>query len=138
MPRTILFVDDSPTMIMSLRTKLEMHGLRVEAANDGTGARAVLQGGLRPDLIITDIDMPGMGGREFIRHARALPACRFVPILTLTTESDPAKRAESRRLGATGWLVKPRSGPDLLGVIRQVLPGAAPTEGSAALGIELF
>lgn len=125
MSKTILIVDDSPTMIMSLRTTLEMHGFRVESATDGARALALLQGGLRPDLVITDINMPNMGGLEFIRHARAMPACRFVPILTLTTESDQAKRDESRRLGATGWLVKPLSGPDLLGVIRQLLPMAA-------------
>jgi two-component system chemotaxis response regulator CheY len=125
MSKTILIVDDSPTMIMSLRSTLEMNGFAVESASDGAQALALLQGGLRPHLIITDINMPNMGGLEFIRSARALPACRFTPILTLTTESDPAKREESRRLGATGWLVKPLSGPDLLGVVRQVLPAAA-------------
>jgi two-component system chemotaxis response regulator CheY len=42
----------------------------------------------------------------------------------LTTESDTAKRNESKRLGATGWLVKPVSGDDLIKVIKRVLPGA--------------
>ncbi|MCH7629416.1 MULTISPECIES: response regulator [Novosphingobium] len=125
MPKTILIVDDSPTMIMSVRATLEMNGYRVEAASDGARALAALNGGLRPDLIITDINMPNMGGLDFIRNARSLAGCRFTPILTLTTESERAKRDESRRLGATGWLVKPISGPDLLGVIRQVLPLAA-------------
>lgn len=125
MSKTILIVDDSPTMIMSLRTTLEMNGFTVAAATDGVQGLAALQAGLRPHLIITDINMPNMGGLDFIRNARALPACRFTPILTLTTESDQAKRDESRRLGATGWLVKPLSGADLLGVIRQVLPVAA-------------
>ena len=125
MSKTILIVDDSPTMIMSLRATLEMNGFTVESASDGSRALAVLQGGVRPHLIITDINMPNMGGLEFIRAARALPSCRFIPILTLTTESDQAKRDESRSLGATGWLVKPLSGPDLLGVIRQVLPATA-------------
>ncbi|MEO0031704.1 MAG: hypothetical protein RIS94_1462 [Pseudomonadota bacterium] len=122
MDKTILIVDDSPTMIMSVRATLEMNGFRVAAARDGADAMGVLDGGLRPDLIITDINMPNMGGLDFIRNARSRPNCRFTPILTLTTESEQAKRDESRRLGATGWLVKPISGPDLLGVIRQVLP----------------
>jgi len=125
MTKTILIVDDSPTMIMSLRATLEMNGFTVESASDGSHALAALEGGLRPHLIITDINMPNMGGLEFIRAARALPAFRFTPILTLTTESDQTKRDEARRHGATGWLVKPLSGPDLLGVIRQVLPQAA-------------
>lgn len=124
MSKTILIVDDSPTMIMSVRATLEMNGYRVEAASDGSRAMSALNAGLRPDLIITDINMPNMGGLEFIKQARSTNSCRFTPILTLTTESERAKRDESRRLGATGWLVKPVSGPDLLGVIRQVLPAA--------------
>jgi two-component system chemotaxis response regulator CheY len=43
--------------------------------------------------------------------------------LTLTTESETAKRDEGRRLGATGWLVKPVSGNDLIKVVKQLLPG---------------
>ena len=124
MRKTILIVDDSPTMIMSVRATLEMDGYAVESASDGSRAMSALNSGLRPDLIITDINMPNMGGLEFIRNARGVSSCRFTPILTLTTESERAKRDESRRLGATGWLVKPISGPDLLGVIRQILPAA--------------
>jgi two-component system chemotaxis response regulator CheY len=67
--------------------------------------------------------MPVMGGLELIEKARALPGCRFFPILTLTTESEASKRAEGKRLGATGWLVKPIAGGDLLKVIKQLLPG---------------
>ena len=48
----------------------------------------------------------------------------LTPILTLTTESQAAKRDEGKKLGATGWLVKPVSGPDLVKVIKQVVPGA--------------
>jgi two-component system chemotaxis response regulator CheY len=55
---------------------------------------------------------------------RALPAFKFIPILTLTTESQAAKRDEGRRLGATGWLVKPVDGEELIKIIKQILPGA--------------
>ena len=65
-----------------------------------------------------------MGGMELIKNVRALPGFRFTPILTLTTESNAAKRDEGKKLGATGWLVKPVSGPDLVKVIKQVLPGS--------------
>jgi two-component system chemotaxis response regulator CheY len=68
--------------------------------------------------------MPVMGGLEFIGKARALSGFRFIPILTLTTESQAAKRDEGRRLGATGWLVKPVAAEELIKVIKQVLPGA--------------
>lgn len=49
---------------------------------------------------------------------------RFTPILALTTESQQSKRDEAKQSGATGWLVKPVGGPDLIKVIKQVVPGA--------------
>lgn len=124
MSKTILIVDDSVTMLMSVKSTLEMNGFKVETAGDGLQALTKLKGGVKPDLIITDINMPNMGGLEFIKNARTLPGFRFTPILTLTTESDASKRDEGKKLGATGWLVKPVAGPDLIKVIKQVLPGS--------------
>ena len=83
-----------------------------------------MNSGIKPNLILTDINMPIMGGLELIEKIRALPAFRFLPILTLTTESETSKRETGKRIGATGWLVKPITGNDLLNVIKKVLPGA--------------
>jgi two-component system chemotaxis response regulator CheY len=124
MTKTILIVDDSATMLMSVKSTLEMSGYTVTTAGDGVQALTKLQSGIKPDLIITDVNMPNMGGLELIHKVRELPGFRFTPILTLTTESQAAKRDEGRKLGATGWLVKPIAGPDLIKVIKQVLPGA--------------
>jgi two-component system chemotaxis response regulator CheY len=124
MALTILVVDDSATMVMSLKTTLAMHGFQVETAGHGQAALDKLSSGLKPNLILTDINMPVMGGMELIGKVRALPGFRFIPILTLTTESEAAKRDEGKRLGATGWLVKPVAGDDLIKVIKKVLPGA--------------
>jgi two-component system chemotaxis response regulator CheY len=124
MAKTILIVDDSPTMTMSVKSSLEMNGFSVQTASDGVQAMNKLKAGLKPDLIITDINMPNMGGLELIKNVKALPGYRFIPILTLTTESDSKKRDEGKKLGATGWLVKPVSGVDLVKVIKQVVPGA--------------
>jgi two-component system chemotaxis response regulator CheY len=122
MAKTIFLVDDSATMLMSLQQTLESAAFKVETARDGQDAFKRLQAGLKPDLIITDINMPNMNGIDFIRNARTL--LKFTPILALTTESQASKRDEAKKLGATGWLVKPVGGPDLLKVIKQVLPGA--------------
>jgi two-component system chemotaxis response regulator CheY len=124
MAKTIMIVDDSSTMLMSLRNSLEIAGFKVLEAGDGAVALKTLQGGAKPDLIITDINMPNMGGIEFISKARALAGFRFIPILALTTESQQGKRDEAKKLGATGWLLKPVSGTDLNKIIKQVLPGA--------------
>lgn len=124
MAKTILLVDDSVTMLMSVKNNLEINGFKVETAEDGVQAMSKLNSGLKPDLIITDINMPNMNGIEFIKKARAVSSLRFVPILTLTTESQQGKRDEGKAAGASGWLVKPVSGSDLLKIIKQVLPGA--------------
>jgi two-component system chemotaxis response regulator CheY len=124
MAMTVLIVDDSATMIMSLETMLVMNGFKVETAKNGQLALDKLKAGLKPNLILTDINMPIMGGLELIGQVRTLPGFRFTPILTLTTESEASKRNEGKRLGATGWLVKPIAGDDLVKVIKQVLPGA--------------
>lgn len=122
MSKTVFIVDDSATMLMSVRQSLEMAGLKVESAKDGLEAFNRLKTGFKPDLIITDINMPKMNGIELIKNARTL--LRFTPILALTTESQSEKRDEAKKLGATGWLVKPIAGADLVKVVRQVLPGA--------------
>jgi len=122
MAKTIFIVDDSTVMLMSVKQTLEMAGFKVETAKDGLEAFNRVKSGLKPDLIITDINMPNMNGIDFIRNARTI--LRFTPILTLTTESQTAKRDEAKKLGATGWLVKPVGGADLLKIIKQVLPGA--------------
>jgi two-component system, chemotaxis family, chemotaxis protein CheY len=120
--KTIFVVDDSATMVMSVKNSLEMAGFSVETACDGEQAMARITKGLKPDLIITDINMPRMDGLELIRNVRKV--LRFIPILTLTTESQQAKRDEAKKLGATGWMVKPLASAELVKVIRQVLPGA--------------
>lgn len=123
-PKTIMIVDDSATMIMSVRSTLEMNGFTVQTASDGQEAYGKLATGMHADLIITDINMPNMGGMELIRKVRSMPRHRFTPILTLTTESSANKRDEAKSLGATGWLTKPIAGADMIGVIKRVLPGA--------------
>lgn len=120
--KTIFLIDDSVTMVMSLKSALELSGFKVETANDGEQAMAKLKMGFKPNLIITDINMPRMNGIEFIRNARLM--LRFTPILVLSTESQAVRRDEAKKLGATGWLVKPVASVELLKVIKQVLPGA--------------
>ena len=122
--KTIMIVDDSATMLMSIQGILSKAGHKVETAASGEEAIEKLKGGVIPDLVITDFNMPGMNGIELIRQAKALPGFRFKPMLMLTTESQQSIRDEAKAAGAMGWLVKPIQPPELLGVISQVLPGA--------------
>ena len=120
--KKILLVDDSSTMLMSMETILKRTGLEVAKALNGTQALQVLPA-FRPDLMITDLNMPGVDGITLIREAKKLPAMRFKPILMLTTESQQSKRQEAKAARACGWLVKPVKPEQLLAVIKQVVPG---------------
>ncbi|GAA0551308.1 response regulator [Paractinoplanes ferrugineus] len=121
---TVMLVDDSATMLMSLKSILTKAGYAVETAGHGKEALDKLGKGVKPNLIISDVNMPQMDGITFVREARKSPGLRFTPMLMLTTESEQAKRTEAKSAGATGWLVKPVAPEQLLGVIKQVLPGA--------------
>jgi len=120
--KSVFLVDDSSTMLMSLKSTLEISGFQVDTASDGEMALNKIKAGLKPDLIITDINMPKMDGLLLIKETRKI--LRFTPILALTTESQAAKRDEAKKLGASGWLVKPVTGTDLVKVVKQVLPGS--------------
>ncbi|MBT8763068.1 response regulator [Desulfohalobiaceae bacterium Ax17] len=121
--KTILLVDDSSTLLLSMTTILTKAGYKVEKAENGQKALDKINAGLKPDLVITDLNMPIMDGMTLIKELRKLPGFRFVPILMLTTESQQTKRQEAKKAGATGWLVKPVKAQDLLAVIKRVLPG---------------
>lgn len=124
MGKKILIVDDSPTILMSMRGMLERAGHAVTDAANGEAAVSVLKGGLKPDLVITDFHMGVMDGIELVREVRKMASLRFIPVLMVTTESQQAKRMEAKAAGATGWLVKPVQPEALLQVIKQVVPGA--------------
>jgi two-component system chemotaxis response regulator CheY len=124
MALTILVVDDSALIVRSVTTILSMNGYKTESADDGETALAMLKAGLKPNLMITDINMPIMNGVELIKQTRMLPAFRFMPILVMTTESQQTLRDEAKALGATGWVVKPVGGELLITIIKKLLPGA--------------
>jgi len=123
MSATALIVDDSPTMLMSIGGMLSKAGLKVEQASSGEEALGKLRAGLKPRLMITDLNMGQMNGIELIREARKTPGMMFTPILMLTTESEHAKRQEAKSAGATGWLVKPVNPASLLKLVDQFVPG---------------
>lgn len=123
MAKTILLVDDSLIMVMGFQSDLETSGFIVETANDGLQALNKIKAGTTPDLIIIDISMPNMDGLELIRNIKGLVRFRFKPIIVLYTETQAAKRNEARKLGATGWMVKPVDAKSLVEVIKKLLPG---------------
>ncbi|KQN94123.1 Fis family transcriptional regulator [Sphingomonas sp. Leaf231] len=123
MTKTIMTVDDSPSMRMLLRAALTDLGYQVVEAEDGVHALETLANfdeEDEPDLLITDINMPRMDGFGLIENVRA-DGRRTLPILVLTTESSDEKKQRARQAGATGWIVKPFNPEKLAAAIRRVL-----------------
>lgn len=117
---TILAVDDSASMRQMVAFTLKGAGFDVVEAVDGEAALASAKG-KKVNLVLTDVNMPRMDGITLIRELRKLPDYKYVPMLMLTTESAPEKKAEGKAAGATGWLVKPFNPDQLLATIKKVL-----------------
>lgn len=119
MPKLILTVDDSSSMRQVVSFALRSAGYDVVEASDGTEAVAKLTSPVH--MVITDLNMPRMDGVELIRYIRSRSVCKHIPILMLTTESQPAKKDAAKAAGATCWMVKPFRTEQLLAVISRVL-----------------
>jgi two-component system chemotaxis response regulator CheY len=119
---TILVLDDSATMVMSLSHILKGAGYEVETGLNGREGITKLTEGLKPAVILTDLNMPELDGIGFIKEARRISSVRNTPIIVLTTESGGRKRDEARAAGASGWLTKPAEPAQLISVVKQLCP----------------
>jgi DNA-binding response OmpR family regulator len=119
----ILLVDDEEAITSNLVPFLERTGFTVEVASDGEEAlRRVAD--FAPDLIVLDVLMPKLDGREVCRRLRA--AGNWTPIIMLTQVGSPAERAMSLEEGADDYLNKPFDPYELVARIRAVLRRARP------------
>jgi len=123
MGKTVLVVDDSVSMRQMVSFTLTGAGYEVVEAGDGKEAVDKLNGGAKPNLVITDLNMPNMDGISLIKAIRGMGAHKFTPILMLTTESSDTKKKEGQSAGATGWVVKPFNPEQMLATIKKVMPG---------------
>jgi two-component system chemotaxis response regulator CheY len=120
MKKKILTVDDSPSIRQMVKLTLSEAGYDISEAGNGleglNAAKATTV-----DMVLTDINMPVMNGLGLIRELRKLPAYRGVPIVFLTTESDPEMKKEAKAAGATGWITKPFQQTQLVALVKKVL-----------------
>jgi two-component system chemotaxis response regulator CheY len=119
----VLVVDDSVVLRASVKHVLGQAGYAVIEASDGQDGLATLtrleKEGSRPEMILTDVNMPKMDGLTFLSEVKKKPEWRFIPVLVLTTESQMDVKEKGRALGAVGWLVKPFKDDQLVGVVRK-------------------
>jgi CheY-like chemotaxis protein len=83
-PARVLLVEDEPTLIEVMRFVLEAEGFEVEVAKNGREALALLRAGMRPALVLLDLMMPVMSGREFLDEVARMPSFEAPPIVVLT------------------------------------------------------
>lgn len=119
MAKTIMTVDDSASVRQMVVFTLKQQGYDVLEAIDGKEALSKLAAS-KPDMIITDLNMPNLDGIGLIRAVRADAARRLLPIVMLTTESQEGRKQEGREAGATGWIVKPFNAEKLIGIVKKV------------------
>ncbi|PHJ11831.1 two-component system response regulator [Pseudomonas aeruginosa] len=113
----VLVVDDTPDNLLLMRELLEEQ-YRVRTAGSGpAGLRAAVEEP-RPDLILLDVNMPGMDGYEVCRRLKADPLTRDIPLMFLTARADRDDEQQGLALGAVDYLGKPVSPPIVLARVR--------------------
>jgi DNA-binding response OmpR family regulator len=104
-PKTVLVVEDSPTQALQLQLLLEEEGLQVVCAVDGeTGLALATQ--VRPDLIILDIQLPGIDGFQVCRCLKELPGVADIPVIMFTRHDTPEAIMLGLESGAVDYIPK--------------------------------
>lgn len=120
MKKKILVVDDR-TEFRSLTKTILSRDYEVETAENGVDALAKLQHGYRPDLIITDLLMPELGGRDFVEQLKASGMYSSIPIIVLSSIDKSDEKIKLLNLGADDYLEKPYNPDELLVRISKIL-----------------
>jgi CheY-like chemotaxis protein len=123
-PHGILVVDDNPDNLKLIEFLLEREGFTVRTAEDAGQTLALLHT-CRPDLILMDIQLPGMDGLELTRRLREMPGLADTPILALTAYAMPGDETNARNAGCNGYITKPIDTRNFAGAIRRYLYLAA-------------
>lgn len=119
--KRVLVVDDSPTVRELVRTTLEGGGFQTVEAADGGEGLAKLQSDSDIALVISDVNMPVMGGLDFLDRFVSTERAKAVPFVLLTSEALPSMIERAKKAGAKGWIVKPFKPVLLLAAVRKLL-----------------
>jgi DNA-binding NarL/FixJ family response regulator len=120
MAKRLLVVDDDPGLLLAVSETLRAEGYDVRTARRGAEALVIIAQTL-PDLIISDIRMPGMDGYQLVKSLRSNPRTRLVPIVFLTAKDEISDRIEGFRTGVDAYLTKPFEPEELAAIVAAIL-----------------
>ena len=121
--KRFLVIEDTEDNRLILGDLLSNAGYELIEAVDGLEGVAAAERE-KPDLILMDIQLPGIDGYEATRRIRAIPALASVPIIAVTSYALSGDEAKTREAGCDGYIAKPYSPRQLLATVRQFLPEA--------------
>ena len=117
---TILIIEDNEKNMKLARDVLQAKGYAVlEAITGEEGVRVAID--KKPDLVLMDIQLPGINGIEALRQVRADPACARIPIVAFTASVTPTDRSQISAAGFDGFLSKPINLKEFLDTIKRQL-----------------
>ena len=114
---SVLIVDDALSVRTSLLQLVQDAGFRAESARDGIDAIDTLRT-FRPDVVLTDLEMPNMNGVELTSHIRARDDLKSLPIIMITSRSQDKHRQMAKQAGVDAYFTKPYNDVELLRTIR--------------------
>ncbi|MDZ8189139.1 MAG: response regulator [Nostoc sp. ChiSLP02] len=115
----ILIVDDNPTNLSVLAQTLKTAGLSIRVATNGESAiEQITENSDRPELILLDVQMPGIHGFETCRRLKANPTTQDIPIIFMTALTDTQSKVKGLSLGAVDYITKPFEGEEVLARVR--------------------
>jgi DNA-binding NarL/FixJ family response regulator len=120
MSKRLLVVDDEPNLLRAVAACLKAEAYEVSTARSGREALLQLAEAV-PDLVVSDIRMPGMDGYQLARQLRGSPRTALVPIVFLTAKDETADRIEGFRAGIDAYLTKPFEPEELIAVVNGIL-----------------
>jgi len=120
MPKRLLVVDDEPNLLRAVAAILRAEGYEVTTARSGAEALVRVAESL-PDLVVSDVRMPGVDGYQLARQLRSSSRTELVPVVFLTAKDETADRVAGFRSGVDAYLTKPFEPDELTAVIAGIL-----------------
>ena len=117
---TILIVEDNEKNMKLARDVLQSKGYAtLEAVTGEEGVRLAIQS--KPDLVLMDIQLPGINGMEALRQVRAEPGCAGIPVVAFTASVTPTDRSQISAAGFDGFISKPINLKEFMATVQRML-----------------